>query len=351
MQENAALTGDERGHPAELGPLEWRWIDVVLPQEAGPLAYDAAAQACVDRFVLKLIKSWDGAAAKALRDISLGFAAAQSTLEARVFWKICAAYFEAVSLGLCPPDIDGKRAVSRILLQYRTLARGESKISGRLVQDLLFFCAPAVPKLIADAPVLAAVRSAYGLTQTDAVAPTEEETLPSELAAAAMVASDVAPASQVVKLADSELADQVKVIGTLRIGIPLYNVFLNEADEWSRRLLTELSEWAWELHRPVSDSTIGLAHSLSVSSATVGFFALSEMARTLEQALRHVRFHAQGAPEYAQVFIEVAEDIRRLLHQFAAGFLKEPHHPLLDALQAILQIDFSAVAQGARNSS
>ena len=25
--------------------------------------------------------------------------------------------------------------------------------------------------------------------------------------------------------------EQVKVIGTLRIGIPLYNVFLNEADE------------------------------------------------------------------------------------------------------------------------
>ena len=309
MQENAALPGDERVHPAALGSLEWRWIDVVLPQEALPLAYDAAVQARVDRFVLKLIKSWDGAAAQALRDVSLGFAAAQSTLEARVFWKICAAYFEAVSLGLCPSDVDGKRAASRILLQYRTLARGVPDISERLVQDLLFFCAQAVPDLAADAPVLTAVRSAYGLTQTDAVAPDEE---------------------------------QVKVIGTLRIDISLYNVFLNEADEWSRRLLTELSEWALELHRPVSDSTVGLAHSLSDSSATVGFFALSEMARTLEQALRHVRLHAQGAPEYAQVFIETAEDIRRLLHQFAAGFLKEPRHTLVDALKAILQTDLLA---------
>ncbi len=317
MQENATLTGHDRVPPVASGSLEWRWIDVVLPQEALPLACDASVQGRVDGFVLKLLKSWDGAAAKALRGISLGFAAAQSTLEARVFWKICAAYFEAVSVGLCPPDVDGKRAVSRILLQYRMLARGEPEISGRLVQDLLFFCAQAVPELVADAPVLAAVRSAYGLVQSDAVVPDEE---------------------------------QVKMIGTLRIAIPLYNAFLNEADEWSRRLLTELSEWTLELHRPVSDGTIELAHSLSVSSATVGVFALSEMARTLEQALRHVRFHAYGAPEHAQVFVATAEDIRRLLHQFAAGFLKEPRHPLLDALKAILQIDFSAVAQGAGDS-
>ncbi|HYN62168.1 MAG TPA: Hpt domain-containing protein, partial [Rubrivivax sp.] len=39
-------------------------------------------------------------------------------------------------------------------------------------------------------------------------------------------------------------AEQVKIIGDLRIGIPLFNIYLNEADELSRRLCTELSEWA-----------------------------------------------------------------------------------------------------------
>ena len=141
-----------------------------------------------------------------------------------------------------------------------------------------------------------------------------------------------------------DLDDQIKVIGDLRIGIPLYNVYLNEADEWSRRLLTELSEWAFELHRPVSDSTVGLAHSLSGSSATVGFFALSEIARALEQALQHVQLHVQGVPEHAQVFIEAAEDIRRLLHQFAAGFLKTPDQSILEALKTILTVEFPAVA-------
>ena len=134
--------------------------------------------------------------------------------------------------------------------------------------------------------------------------------------------------------------EPVKVIGPLRIGIPLYNVFLNEADEWSRRLLTELGEWALELHRPLSDSTVALAHSLGGSSATVGFAALSEISRALEQALQHVQLHARSEEKHAQVFSFAADDIRRLLHQFAAGFLKEPDRQILDALKLIAQTDF-----------
>jgi chemosensory pili system protein ChpA (sensor histidine kinase/response regulator) len=32
--------------------------------------------------------------------------------------------------------------------------------------------------------------------------------------------------------AEVEAQEQVKVIGSLRLSIPLYNVYLNEADEW-----------------------------------------------------------------------------------------------------------------------
>ncbi|HAL37178.1 MAG TPA: hybrid sensor histidine kinase/response regulator, partial [Polaromonas sp.] len=132
--------------------------------------------------------------------------------------------------------------------------------------------------------------------------------------------------------------EKIKVIGALRIGIPLYNVYLNEADEWSRRLVTEVSEWAIERHQPVSDSTVALAHSLAGSSATVGFVALSEMARALEHALQQSRaHHSDGAAKYGQIFVDAAEDIRRLLHQFAAGFLKEPDVGILDRLK---QLDF-----------
>ena len=133
--------------------------------------------------------------------------------------------------------------------------------------------------------------------------------------------------------------DAVKIIETLRIGIPLYNVYLNEADEWSRRLVTCMQEWALELHEPVPDVAVALAHSLAGSSATVGFVALSEMARVLEHALQHVQLQSGGTDEQAQAFVAAADDIRRLLHQFAAGFLKEPSQDVLDQLQEILQTE------------
>ena len=138
--------------------------------------------------------------------------------------------------------------------------------------------------------------------------------------------------------------DQVKVIGDLRIGIPLYNVYLNEADEWSRCLLTELSEWSLELEAPLPPAAVGLAHSLAGSSATVGFVPLSELARALEHALEHVQLGGVGLPEHGALFVAVAEDIRRLLHQFAAGFLKEPDPEHLPALRAVLDMELTSIS-------
>ena len=130
--------------------------------------------------------------------------------------------------------------------------------------------------------------------------------------------------------------EQVKLIGTLRIGIPLYNVFLNEADEWSRRLATEVTEWVIDPRQPVSESAVALAHSLAGSSATVGFHALSEMARALESAFDHSRaHHIRNIALHGQVFLDATDDIRRLLHQFAAGFLKEPDGDLLERLKQL----------------
>ncbi|MDV7403121.1 Hpt domain-containing protein, partial [Arthrospira platensis SPKY1] len=90
----------------------------------------------------------------------------------------------------------------------------------------------------------------------------------------------------------SALADeQVRIIGPLQIGIRLYNVYLNEADEWSRRLGVCLSEWALERHEPLPSDAEALAHSLAGSSATVGFEALSGISRALEHALGALSQH------------------------------------------------------------
>ncbi|MDD2178087.1 Hpt domain-containing protein [Acidovorax sp. D2M1] len=171
------------------------------------------------------------------------------------------------------------------------------------------------------------------------------ETMPSSEALPLDVGADVEPAQEVSNLLDAlpqeegGSDDAVKVIDTLRIGIPLYNVYLNEADEWSRRLVTCLQEWALELHEPLPDMAVALSHSLAGSSATVGFTALSEMARMLEHTLQHVQLQSGGTQEQAAAFMAAAEDIRRLLHQFAAGFLKEPSPEVLAQLRQILETE------------
>ncbi|MCK6425093.1 MAG: Hpt domain-containing protein [Burkholderiaceae bacterium] len=130
-----------------------------------------------------------------------------------------------------------------------------------------------------------------------------------------------------------EEADGVKVIGPLRLQIPLFNIYLNEADELSRRLSTELAEWSLELHRPVGDTAAALAHSLAGSSFTVGFEGLAQLSRDLEHALADAERLGRREAEDAALFTEVAEEIRRLLHQFAAGFLRSPPEELVQRLR------------------
>ncbi|MEY2654279.1 MAG: hypothetical protein RLZZ524_1307, partial [Pseudomonadota bacterium] len=118
--------------------------------------------------------------------------------------------------------------------------------------------------------------------------------------------------------------DDIKVVGSLRLQIPLFNIYLNEADELSRRLSTELTLWSLELDRPVGATAVALAHSLAGSSATVGFTDLSQLARDLEHALDRIQFLGAGEVDDATLFVAVGDEIRRLLHQFAAGFLHSP---------------------------
>lgn len=160
------LSGADRVHPADLWSMDnWRWADLQGPA-AAPLAYEPAVRSRMDQSVLKIVKSADPKSGRELADISLGLAAAQDTRQPKTFWKVCAGYFEAVALGLLPADVYVKRAASRVLLQYASLAKGDTGVSDRLAQDLVFFCSQAVPAKPADAPALAAVRQGYGLNKS-----------------------------------------------------------------------------------------------------------------------------------------------------------------------------------------
>lgn len=141
-----------------------------------------------------------------------------------------------------------------------------------------------------------------------------------------------APSEAVDEQVEVEDSDEgVKVIGPLRISIALFNIFLNEADERSRRLQVELTEWSLLPQSPLPQEAEALAHGLAGSAATVGFDDLSTLARCLEHALGRALGHEVGDPT---LFQRASDEIRRLLHQFAAGFLKEADPALLAELQA-----------------
>ncbi|MCH8181371.1 MAG: Hpt domain-containing protein [Proteobacteria bacterium] len=178
--------------------------------------------------------------------------------------------------------------------------------------------------------------------QLEVIEPTEvvlldepDPTLPGELAEAPL---DITLPDEGAGQAEAALAEgadsdeQVKVIGPLRISIPLFNIYLNEADEQSRRLCTALTEWALEGGRPVSDEAVALAHSLAGNSAAVGYSGLSQLARLLEHSLMRAQQLGQADAATAELFNQAADEIRQLLHQFAAGFLREPSEALRQRL-------------------
>lgn len=310
--------------------FERHWVDLTMPLAQTALVYDRQLQVRVDSHTLKLVRSGDRSAAQAMVDISLGLLERHGDLHPRVFWQISAAYFEALALGLTQVEAAGKKALTGILLQYRALAAGASTVPESLLSDLLGLIAQGAPVSVADAPVLGAVRLAYGMSQACA---------PDGAQAMAVVGET---AQQGVAPGRSGLEDQVKVIGSLRIDISAFNSYLNEADEWSRRLLIELSEWVLELHQPVSEDSIALARALAMSSERIGLVAVTQMADTLSQALQRVKALAPDRPQQTGLLIDAADDIRRLLHQFAAGFLRSPEPKLLVQLASLAQGDASA---------
>ncbi|MFD2378183.1 Hpt domain-containing protein [Ottowia pentelensis] len=124
-------------------------------------------------------------------------------------------------------------------------------------------------------------------------------------------------------------------VGPLRISTPLFNVYLSEADQWSDQLVTDLADWGRHLDGAIPERAMARAHSLAGSSATVGFAALSELARAVEHALDRLQGQAGGTAHQHQVLAQAADEIRSLLHQFAAGLLKQPDEQLLAAVRAL----------------
>ncbi len=150
------------------------------------------------------------------------------------------------------------------------------------------------------------------------------------------------PAIEAVSAPEPLPEDRVKVIGPLKVDQALFNVYLQEADEWSRRLQVEVSEWALDPRQPLPASLVTWAHSLGGSSSMIGFSVLADLARLLEASFQRTQALAWGTRQHAEAYTEAAEEIRRLLHQFAAGLLPETRSEVAQAVTALDRLEVPA---------
>jgi chemosensory pili system protein ChpA (sensor histidine kinase/response regulator) len=163
------LAAAERIHPADLWSFDQRGIEVAAPAGTAPLNCDASMRSLFDRLVLLVVKTNSPAGAQQLAKFSAGLSAGAADTRRKTFWRVTAAYFEAVAHQLLPDDVYVKRAASRILMQFASFAQGQNQVSETLLHDLLFFCAQASGATQANTPHLVAVRKAYGLETTEPV--------------------------------------------------------------------------------------------------------------------------------------------------------------------------------------
>jgi chemotaxis protein histidine kinase CheA/AmiR/NasT family two-component response regulator len=229
------------------------------------------------------------------------------------------------ALGFLIDMLDYQPALARKLFIFDE-ARGElMPVMGRAV---VHQAAPEAAEPAAAMPDVASARVPKAEPESEVVAPAPAPTLP-------------APAAPAVPV------DRLKVVGPLRIDQSLFNVYLNEADDWSRCLQTGVSEWALDTRQPLVAPLVAWAHSLCGGSAMIGFAALADLARQLESSLQRTRDQGGGTPRHAQVYIEASDEVRRLLHQFAAGFLPEARPEMSLALADLHRPDAPADEAGA----
>jgi chemosensory pili system protein ChpA (sensor histidine kinase/response regulator) len=143
------------------------------------------------------------------------------------------------------------------------------------------------------------------------------------------------PAATAPSVPAPPLDDNVKFVGRLAIPLPLYNIYLAETDELVRKLTGDFGEWRHE-RRAVSLEALKASHTLTGTSATVGFKALRELAYALETTLQSLQAPAP-ALDAAQhdLFDFTIERVRQMLASFAAGEMPPEQPELIDALHKL----------------
>ncbi|MBH9553205.1 Hpt domain-containing protein [Inhella gelatinilytica] len=282
-------------------------------------------------------------AAQALPDFELQLDLGEPALEAVAAPTSIAETAEAeLDFALDFGDLGGAPAVEApadlsVDVQGGTVERDATPEDG--AEAVVVDTADGEPSAAVDALSVAAVSDAGETLDAEALVPeavagesvSVDSTLPMDPSGETLEPAEPVTEAEVAAATND---DETRQIGSLRVPQALFSIFIGEADQRSTRLMLELQDWAAHADEAPPSSTEVYAHALAGSAATVGFDALSSLARALEHALGRAQRTRCFSAEETGLFTRAADEIAHLLHQFAAGFLKEPGEGLVEALQA-----------------
>ena len=328
------LSGKDTAHPADLWDTPWPTPQLPAPADITPCPPSAELRQQLDQHVLGLLQTSNPSLCGTLQQLCLGLAAhAQDTTT----WQLAAAWLEALEYGLLELDIYAKRMASRLLAHYASYAKGNEAPAPALVRDLLFFCAQSITSAAQrqqSLPTLLTQVQQHCQPQTAADSDTHSERPETAHSSTSKPIPAPAPA-----LPEFESATEISPSETLLNGLATSTQiepdleFLQAAESLSEHLESSFNTWSNNEHAPLPIEAADNAGELSRLAWASGCTEIATLSHTLQRCLQ--RMPANAASAQRLTCLHAGEEIRRLLHQFAAGFMRRAHPQVMDALHSL----------------
>lgn len=286
--------------PADLWHLEGDLHEPDLDMPLKAIAPSERARQVLDQSILNVMKGHNQVrSARDLVKLCLGLSLANLAFRERTFWKVAAGFFQALSLQKLPNDVYVKRAATRVLVQYATLIEGDALVTARWMQDLLFFCGQARDVDQSTAPVLYAVREAFGLQDVEPVDYNHT------------VFSLIAPAQkQAMRQALKETTDGWNAV---------MEGHIEQIDQVGRQLseFAALIDTHMAAAKPLMETMVGLVERVKQTQQVPTAELAMELATTIlyfQALLEDVRIRSDNMPERMQELTRRLRDVAEKGH-------------------------------------
>ena len=356
------LGGKDTAHPCDLWDQHWEAPLLPAPEAVPALSPSPQLRTQLDQHVLALLRTHNPAFCTTLKELCLGLAvhAAQSSQNSQsAHWQLAAAWLEGLEYGLLEPDLYAKRMASRLLAYYASFAKDGTAAPAGMVRELLFFasqaCITARQRRQELPALLASVQTQCESATTSAPSFAEVNAAADEPMAAAPGATEVpadtqphAPVPGVLPvgrpalapaLPEFEAAPEILPAAHLVQGLASTSQmepdhdFLQQAQSLSDQLEAAMAHWLGDADAALEPSAPAHAEALSRLAWSTGCTEIAGLSHLLQRCLD--RMGTDSSLLQRTTCLHAVEEIRRLLHQFAAGFMRRPHPQVMQALQQL----------------